>query len=70
MEHWIMEDYMKEIVGGEAMEEIQEKKEWRNIRVKKSTLDKLKALGKKGQTYEDIIVKLLEKDVIEDRINE
>ena len=31
------------------------------IRIRKSTAEKLKKLGKKGETYEDIILRLLKK---------
>lgn len=33
---------------------------WRNIRVKPETIKKLKLLGSKGETYEDIILRLIE----------
>jgi len=37
-----------------------EKKDLTVIRVKKSTRDQLLSLGKKNQTYEDVIKKLLD----------
>lgn len=34
--------------------------EWTRIRVRKSTTEKLKRLGNKGETYDDIINRLVE----------
>jgi len=48
--------------GTAEVEASKEKDErWTSIRVKKRTVERLKQAGRKGETYDDIIRRLLEK---------
>ena len=42
-----------------AVESEAERRKWTSIRVKKETVEMLRELGKKGETYDDVIRRLL-----------